>query len=123
VFAHKTVVDASAPVDIQPVSGEQGGLTAQVQCPVRSAPLADMCMRRAQIVYLRRVEMGAAGLHVGTNDLLKFADEIIRRETTVKDDFVVDHDGLIAQASRPPRSVPLMRKVWKLIFFTVGLNR
>ena len=51
-------------------------------------------MRRAQILYELRAQMGAAGLHVGTNDLLVFVDEILRRETAKKDSFAVDRDGL-----------------------------
>lgn len=77
MFAHNTVIDASAPAaDVQSVSGEQDGLTAQALPLVRSAPLTGM--RRAQIVYLLRAQMGAAGLHVGTHDLLEFVKDIIR---------------------------------------------
>jgi hypothetical protein len=59
------------------------------------SPDSRMC--RAQIVYALRAQMGAAGLHVGTNDLLDYIDTSIRRETPTKDGCVVERDELIAQ--------------------------
>ena len=103
MFAHNARIDASVQADVKPTSGEQNGLTAEV---LRLAQRPSYGMRRRQIVYELRNQLGAAGLHVGTNDLFELAEEIIRREETTKDGCVVDRGGLTAQASDLTRSVP-----------------